>query len=36
MSNGGNLLPYGIWYENSAGDAIRLDEAPIVAQRSVF
>lgn len=28
------LLPYTIWYENSAGEIIRFDEAPIVAQTS--
>ena len=26
------LLPYEIWYENSAGEIIRFDEAPIVVQ----
>ena len=30
----GDILPYRVWYENSAGDIIRLDEAPILVQRS--
>ena len=25
-------MPYTIWYENSAGDTVRFDEAPIVVQ----
>ena len=28
------LLPYEIWYENSAGEIIRFDEAPIVVQQA--
>jgi hypothetical protein len=28
----GELLPYSIWYENSSGETIRFDEAPIVVQ----
>ena len=27
-----DLLPYRIYYENSAGETIRFDEAPIVVQ----
>ena len=30
----GDVLPYSIWYENSRGDVLRLDEAPVVVQRS--
>lgn len=28
----GELLPYSIYYENSAGETIRFDEAPIIVQ----
>ena len=28
----GEILPYEIWYENSKGDVIRFDTAPIVVQ----
>ena len=28
----GDILPYSIIYENSAGETIRFDEAPIVVQ----
>ena len=28
----GDILPYSIFYENSAGETIRFDEAPIVVQ----
>lgn len=28
------LLPYTVWYENSAGEVLRLDEAPIVVQQA--
>ena len=30
----GDVLPYSIWYENSKGDVLRMDEAPIVVQTS--
>ena len=30
----GDVLPYSIWYENSKGDVLRMDEPPIVVQTS--
>ena len=30
MSDVEKILPYEIWYENSVGETIRFDEAPIV------
>lgn len=30
----GELLPYSIWYENSVGETIRFDTAPIVVRTS--
>ena len=32
MSDVEKILPYRIWYENSVGETIRFDEAPIVVQ----
>lgn len=34
MSDQNALLPYDCWYENSRGEILRLDEAPIVVQSS--
>lgn len=34
MSDEKALLPYSCWYENSQGEILRLDEAPIVVQSS--
>lgn len=30
----GDVLPYEVWYENSRGDVLRMDEAPVLVQTS--